>query len=89
MRLWAWQFKGAKTAGVGARVAEIEAGREITHGKTHDDDTGMQELVRPAVSLFCRSEGTTADWREQQPDEKASEERVEDARGEPTSASRV
>ena len=26
MRLWAWQFNKAKTAGVGARIAQLEQG---------------------------------------------------------------
>ena len=48
MRLWAWQFQSARTAGVGARVTDLEAGRDVAQSKTqtHDEEEGGQHQVR-------------------------------------------
>lgn len=56
MRLWAWQFKNAKTAGVGARIADLEAGRE-TQGKTDDNDEHPHQVSGPGFEIvlwLCR-----------------------------------
>ncbi|WVF72551.1 hypothetical protein IAT40_007368 [Kwoniella sp. CBS 6097] len=37
LRLWAWQFKGAETKGVGARITQLEAGRRGAEGADQDD----------------------------------------------------
>lgn len=44
MNLWAWEFKGAKTTGVGAVIANIEAGDFEPDMKAQGDVLHLEQL---------------------------------------------